>query len=120
MPGFQRPPFDLDDMARAAWDDFEHLGVDTVRRQLAAGIYGDRKIHLARAWIERQESLKADADRAAALTEARAANEVATKAADSARVSATAAWANVWVSIGALVVSLLALTISVISLLNTK
>lgn len=120
MPAFYPRPFDLDEMARAAWAEFDRLGLETVRRQLAESIYGETKARLARAWIEHQESLKADADRAAALAEARAANEVAKIAAESAQQSAAAAWAYVWVAVGALGASLIAVAISVAAFFNAK
>lgn len=120
MPAFHPHPFDLDEMARAAWEEFDRLGLETVRRQLAESIYRETKARLARAWIEHQESLKADTDRAAALAEARAANEVAKNAAESAQQSAAAAWVNVWIAMVALGASLIAVAISVVAFFSTK
>jgi hypothetical protein len=51
--------------------------VEEIRRRLGAQQYGEQRANLAREWLTHQESLKAERDRAEALSAARAANALA-------------------------------------------
>jgi hypothetical protein len=59
------------------WLEFDRLGVEEVRKRLGSDIWGEGKKKLAREWVPHRESLDAAKDRAIALDEARAENEVA-------------------------------------------
>jgi X-X-X-Leu-X-X-Gly heptad repeat protein len=78
--------------ARARWREFDSLGVEEVRKQLAAQIYGEDKAAQAREWLAHQESERAlavshkalDASEQA-VEEARSANSLSREAVSEAR-----------------------------------
>jgi hypothetical protein len=78
--------------ANARWREFDNLGIEEVRKQLAAQIYGEDKAAQAREWVAHQESERTFAVTRKALEaseqaveEARNANSLSREAVSEAR-----------------------------------
>ena len=74
--------------AHARWREFDRLGAEEVRKQLAAGIYGEERAAQAREWLAHQESertRKALEASEQAVEEARTANALSREANNAAR-----------------------------------
>jgi hypothetical protein len=76
----------------ARWREFDDLGVEEVRKRLAANIFGEEKASQARQWLDHQASersfaasRKALAASEQAVEEARRANALSSKANELAR-----------------------------------
>jgi hypothetical protein len=112
----------------AQWKEFEALGVEVVRKRLAARYFSEEKERLAIQWIEHLSSLdSSDARRRtlALATEANdlarsandaasEANTVARAAAASASLSADAARTNNIIATLALIAAVIAIALSII------
>jgi hypothetical protein len=74
--------------------EFERDGEDIVRRNLAAHIYGERKVAFAKEWLARQDQARRDSSNTEQISIARDASEAAwaaARAAESANRRATIA-----------------------------
>jgi hypothetical protein len=107
------------------WAEFESLGPDEVRLQIAQKIYGEEKNALAEEWLRRKlqdSETVAEAERLAlqsaqASTASRAV-EVANRAADAAERQASTAERATRIAIAALMVAIVAAILSLIAMIR--
>ena len=67
------------------WADFEKIGIEQVRRNLAGHVYGEERSKAALGWIDHQASKSESLDRASVIALAREANDLAREAIEAAR-----------------------------------
>jgi len=113
----------------ARWREFEALGEAEVRKQI--GTYGDVKARLARQWLDFRSSSDSSEIRRKTLEVANDANDlarsandaaleansIARKAADSASLTAEAARNNNRIAAAALIAAIVAIALSITSLI---
>jgi len=95
--------------AEHQWKRFEEAGEETVRRNIAANVYGEDRLKLATQWLDHKAQLRSDDDRRRSseliceqMRIAREANTIARTAATAAIAAAVIATVGVIVSIVAL------------------
>ena len=118
----------------ATWAEFDRIGQEQVRKNIASHVYGELRLYLANQWLDFRDSVESSEDRrrtfmlaSDANDLARLANEAASEsnsiaraAADSAKRSADAARTNNIIATLALIAAVIAIALSIIGIFIRK